>query len=118
MSRLDNDMQIKKDVVIPQKGILAPQDEFRMLGVFLRFTPSDSDPHVSHITSPSKWTLAFKAAEKLCNQVSNHLRFKKATIKQATILVQSVLVGSPTYRYQLGQLNNADLEHLERIVFG
>jgi hypothetical protein len=81
MSMLNNRMQIQNNEVIPPKGILAPQDEFRMLGVFLRFIPSNSDPQVTHISAPNKWTLAFKAAEKLCHQVSHHLKYRNATIK-------------------------------------
>ena len=117
MSMLTDKTDIIFNEPIPLKGIIPPHVQFRMLGVFLRFTPSTDDIPMPHSTSPNKWTLVFQAAEKLCKQVTQHLKYKKATIQDARILIQSVLISSLTYRCQLGQLTNADIEQLEQIVF-
>ena len=98
MSQLTERMTILNNVPIPDKGILAPQDEFRMLGVFLRFMANTNDALIPHSPFPNKWTLVYEAAKNLTNKVVWHLKHRKSTIEEAKILIQSVLISSLTYR--------------------
>ena len=80
---LNKDATIHTNVPIPKEAVIAPNSEFKYLGVHTRFTVGPKeDAKVHGISGISKWNLQFRRIVQVCENIKRQAKRRPITIAE------------------------------------